>query len=122
MVSFPLFLLALIWLLYKLFSEKPCPPGHRFDSDKKTEDMLSGISFDEIERRQKKGYYWTPKEEIESRNAKKKSFKYGQQNVVDVERYENDKKIYGEEYTEKLRMLRLSTIGKCRERRWIKRH
>lgn len=104
MVSFPLFLLAVIWLLYKLFSEKPCPPGHRFDSDKKTEDMLSGISFDEIEHRQKKGYYWTPKEEIERRNEEKKSFKYGQQNIVDVERYEKDKKTFGEEYTEILRM------------------
>ena len=107
MVNFPLFLLAIGWFIYKAFSEKPCPPGYRFDLDKKTEDMLNGVSFDERERRQKKGYYYSPKEEIEKRREEKKAYKYVPKyeklNVVDIERYENDRKIFGEEYTEQLR-------------------
>ena len=44
MVSFPLFVIAIIWLLYKAFSEKPCPKGYTYDMEKAQKDRESGVS------------------------------------------------------------------------------
>lgn len=101
MVSLPLFLLAVGWLLYKLFSEKPCPPGHTYDFEKADEDHCNGIGYDEWERRYKKGYYWTSQKEIEERKKAKEVIP----GVVDIKRYENDKRIFGEKYAEMNRKL-----------------
>lgn len=91
MVSFPLFLLAVCWLLYKLFSEKPCPPGHKFDSEKELQDLRDGIGTREWQRRKKKGYYWSTPEEIEQRQKAKEVIPW----VVDIEQYNLDKGFLG---------------------------
>ena len=99
MVSLPLFLLAVGWLLYKLFSEKPCPPGHKFDSEKELQDLRDGIGVQEWQRRKKKGYYYSTPEEIAQRQKAKEVIP----GVVDIERYEYDKKLWGEEKAEQRR-------------------
>ena len=99
MINFPLFLLAVGWLLYKLFSEKPCPLGHRYDSEKARQDLANGIGTCEWQRRKKKGYYWSTPEEIEQRQKAKEDIP----GVVDIKRYEYDKKLWGEEKAEQRR-------------------
>lgn len=101
MVSLPLFLLAVGWLLYKLFSEKPCPPGHKFDSEKELQDLRDGIGVQEWQRRKKKGYYYSTPEEMEQRQKAKEVIP----GVVDIERYERDKKWYGIVEVEERRKL-----------------
>ena len=99
MTSFMLFLLAVIWLLYQLFSQKPCPPGSRFDFEKSEEDFASGIGVQEWERRKRKGYYYSTPEEMARRQEEKEVIP----GVVDIKRYEYDKKLWGIEETERRR-------------------
>ena len=104
MVRLPLFLLAVCWLLYKLFSEKPCPHDCLYDSEKAIEDLASGVKPSEWKRRMKKGYYWTPIEEIEQREKERES-----QNVevipgvIDIKRYERDMELWGAVFVEELK-------------------
>ena len=96
MVSFPLFVIAIIWLLYKAFSEKPCPRGYTYDMEKAPKDRENGVSATEWKRRYKKGDYWVSQKELEERQKAKEVIP----GVVDIERYEADKKIFSAQFVE----------------------
>lgn len=99
MASFLMFLLAVVWLLYQLFSEKPCPPGNVYDDEKSKQDLIDGVGVREWNRRQKKGYYYSTPEEIEKRQKAKEVIP----GVVDVERYKRDREWFGVMYAEENR-------------------
>jgi len=77
--------LSLIYAAYKIISEKlekPAPANRRFDWDAYWKDVENGMSVTDGIKKQKRGDYWTTKPE---------------NNLVDIERYEHDKKYFGEE-------------------------
>lgn len=96
--SLILFLVAICYFVYKVASEKPCPPDHRYDLEKEREDIKNGVSFEERDKKRRRGEYWTHKDDIADRKPKEVI-----PGVVDICRYERDKKVYGVEYTELLR-------------------
>ena len=70
MVSFPLFVIAVIWIIYQLCREKPCPKGYTYDMYKAQKDRENGVSATEWKRRYNKGYYWVSQKELEKRQKK----------------------------------------------------
>lgn len=96
--SLILFLVAICYFVYKVASEKPCPPDHRYDMEKEYEDIRNGVSFEERDKKRKSGEYWTHKDDIEARKPKEVI-----PGVVDIERYNRDVRDFGLEYTELLR-------------------
>lgn len=73
------------YALIKEKTEKPAPKGTRFDWDAYKKDIENGIGCMEQLRKQERGGYWTTKPLPE---------------IVDIERYEYDKKRYGAETAE----------------------
>ena len=96
MVSFPLFVIAIIWLLYKAFSEKPCPRGHTYDMETAEKDRENGVSYSEWKKKYNRGDYWVSQKELEERQKAKEVIP----GVVDIERYEADKKIFSAQFVE----------------------
>ena len=78
-------ILAIIRLI-KEACEKPAPKGQRFDWDAYWKDIEDGIDIEEQLKRRKRGYYLTT-EPIND--------------LVDIERYEHDKDVYGEDVANK---------------------
>ena len=77
--------------------EKPAPQGTRFDWDAYWEDVRNGMtSVEQIKKRQRGGYLTTKPKPPEW-------YELPLDTVVDTERYENDKKQYGESVAEQWR-------------------
>ena len=76
--------------------EKPVPSGTRFDWDSYWNDVGKLTTQEQIKKRQRGGYNTiTP--------SPKKWYDMPYDALVDVERYENDKKIMGEKLAEQFR-------------------
>lgn len=70
---------------------KPLPKATRFDWDAYYEDIRKGMTTQEQIKKRQRGGYWTTKPLPSERPLDV---------VDDVERYESDKKIYGESLAE----------------------
>ena len=83
--------LSLCYAAYKIISEKlekPAPPNRRFDYAAYWNDIENGMSMTACAEKRKRGGYWTTEPEND---------------LVDIERYDHDKKYFGEKYAEKWR-------------------
>lgn len=85
--------LAIVQLLKEAF-EKPAPKGTHFDWDAYWEDIKNGIGAMEQVKKCERGDYMTTKP------APKYWYELPMRTVVDVKRYEYDKKTCGEWYAE----------------------
>ena len=81
--------------------EKPAPKGTRFDWDAYYKDIENGIGAMEQVRKCQSGGYITTKP------ATPKWYELPLETIVDVERYEHDKKIYSESTVKRWRELGL---------------
>ena len=77
--------------LVKETTEKPAPKGTRFDWDAYNRDIANGMDCMTQLKKRKAGGYMTTTPLPENPPIDR---------VVDVERYERDKKLYGEDLTE----------------------
>lgn len=77
-----------LWLNEKL--EKPAPENQRFDWDAYDEDAKNGMPIMDQLRKQQRGEYWTTKPLPP----------IPEDGIVGRERYERDKKLYGEAIVE----------------------
>lgn len=82
--------------IIKEATEKPTPKGTHFDWDAYWEDVRNCIDPMEQVRKRERGEYMTTKPKPTPSDAEL---------LVDIERYENDKKFYGEEWAEKMKQL-----------------
>lgn len=85
--------IVLLFVVIKLVEEsleKPYPQGVRFDWDSYWKDVESGIDPMKQIKKQQKGGYWTTKP------STPKWYELPLDTIVDKDRYEHDRKTYGE--------------------------
>lgn len=84
-------ILAIVQIIKEAF-EKPTPKGTRFDWEAYWKDVESGMPAMEQVRKRQRGGYMTTKQLPDNTIPENK--------IVDVKRYEHDKREYGEEIAE----------------------
>lgn len=80
------YIAAIVYFLYKVFTELPTPDGWCYDWEKEKVDIDRGIPYRVREKKRARGHYNSPSAEVRARKFPPEVLP----GVVDIERYNRD--------------------------------